>query len=186
MIEELVVLVDDNDNEIGTMPKAEVHTKATPLHRGFSLYVFNPQGEVLAQQRKKEKLTWGGFWSNSCCGHPAPNETREEAAERRAKQELGIEVKNIEKVADYRYRFKHNGVVENEVCPILVGLAANADLYPDPREIENFRWMRWSEFLEDMETHQEIYSPWSKEQIKILLSNQNLKEWLKKNSIELK
>ena len=100
MKEELAVLVDDQDHEIEVVPKATLHTQNNPLHIAFSLYIFDSAGRVLAQQRKKEKKTWGGFWSNSCCGHPNPIESREEAAKRRSFEELGLNVNDIQKVVD--------------------------------------------------------------------------------------
>ncbi|MDP6586313.1 MAG: isopentenyl-diphosphate Delta-isomerase, partial [Anaerolineales bacterium] len=124
MTEELAVLVNDQDEELGVVPKKTLHGADTPLHRGFSVYLFNTQGEVLVQQRKKEKITWGGFWSNSCCGHPAPGEQRENTVQRRSKEELGVDVTDVKEVSKYRYRFENNGVVENEVCPIFVGYVA--------------------------------------------------------------
>jgi isopentenyl-diphosphate Delta-isomerase len=40
-----VILVDEQDNPIGTMGKMEVHEKAI-LHRAFSIFIFNEKGEV--------------------------------------------------------------------------------------------------------------------------------------------
>lgn len=168
---EFVVLVDEQDREIGTMLKSLVHHHSTPLHRAFSLYLFNSRGEVLIQQRKKEKITWGGFWSNSCCGHPRPEENREEAAKRRAKEELGIETRDIEKMADYRYRFEYNNVAENEICPIFTG-STEESIRPNWKEIEEFRWLAWPVFLQDIKNNASLYSPWCKEQVQILSRNQ--------------
>lgn len=183
---EVVVLVDEDDKEIGIMPKAAVHHGQTPLHRGFSIYIFEPvHGNILVQQRNKKKVTWGGFWSNSCCGHPTQGESYQEAAKRRVVQELGIKVRAVEKIADYRYRFERNGIVENEVCPILVGLAKNEVLQPNPAEIEDVRWQRWSEYLKDMEQRRELHSPWSKEQVIILSQSPRFKDWISEHAIVL-
>ena len=183
-MQDLVILVDNQDNQIGTAPKATVHTKDTPLHRAFSLYVFGLDGNLLLQQRKKEKITWGGFWSNSCCGHPRENEEREDAARRRVKEELGITVRSVEQIEPYRYMFEYNGITENEICPIFV--ATNEDaVIPDPNEIERFAWVPWSEFLEDIKKNAHAYSPWSQEQAGIMQESAAFKAWLLKNHIEL-
>ena len=64
-MKEEVVLVDENNNPVGAMPKSAVHGKDTPLHRGFSVFLFNKKGELLLQQRALSKITWPGIWSNS-------------------------------------------------------------------------------------------------------------------------
>lgn len=183
--QEQAVLVDEKDREIGIVPKATLHTAETPLHRGFSLYLFTREGEFLVQQRKKEKKTWGGFWSNSCCGHPGPKETREQAIRRRTREELGIFPKEVEKIADYRYRFEYGGIAENEVCPMFAGIAQSKELFPDRDEIEQVRWMPWPEFLGEIKEHAGAYSPWAKEQAQILASSPRFQEWLEKHGIEL-
>ncbi|MBI2405215.1 isopentenyl-diphosphate Delta-isomerase [Candidatus Gottesmanbacteria bacterium] len=168
---ELVVLVDEQNNEIGTAPKDTVHTKNTPLHRGFSLFLFNAKNELLLTRRARTKKTFPGVWTNTVCGHPAPKESVADAARRRLNYELGFtnyELKDMKEVAPYRYRFTDdNGMVENEICPILV---AHTDVDPQPHagEIEEWRWIPWQEFLEEIKTNPRNYSPWSAEETQIL------------------
>lgn len=173
---ELVVLVDDKNHEIGTAPKETVHTKNTPLHRGFSLFLFSSKNELLLTRRALTKKTFPGVWTNTVCGHPGPGESAVEAAERRLKEELGIDlsfkrgplamqgVPLIRVVAPYRYRFADaNGMVENEICPVLV---AHSDAEPKPvkTEIEDYRWIDWQEFLKEIKKNPQKYSPWSREE----------------------
>ena len=89
-VEELVVLVDDSGAPIGSAPKLSVHTTDTPLHFAFSCHVTNADGAVLITRRALSKKTWPGVWTNSFCGHPAPDEAIEAAIHRRALQELGM------------------------------------------------------------------------------------------------
>ncbi len=148
--DEMVVLCDEDDRELGLALKREVHGSDTPLHRAFSCFLFNEKGEVLVTQRAWSKQTWPGVWSNSFCGHPGPGETREEALVRRAEEELGCKVKDIRKVSDYRYRFERDGVVENEVCPVYVArIAGGVDL--NPEEVADFIWVRWDEWMIELE-----------------------------------
>jgi isopentenyl-diphosphate delta-isomerase len=49
-----IILVDENDEPVGTMEKMEVHRKAL-LHRAFSVFIFNSKGEMLLQQRSLKK-----------------------------------------------------------------------------------------------------------------------------------
>lgn len=165
--EEHVVLVDDQNNVLGTAPKATVHTADTPLHRGFSAFLFNADGLLLLQQRSHKKKTWPLMWSNSVCGHPALDERNEDAARRRAQDELGLELASIKEVAPYRYQATREGVMEHEICPILVGTVTHEPV-PNPDEVEAVRWVAWEDFLADMRAHPETYSVWCREEAEIL------------------
>jgi isopentenyl-diphosphate delta-isomerase len=173
---EEVVLVDEKNNILGTMPKFKVHQKETPLHRAFSVFLFNKEGELLIQQRSHKKKTWPLVWSNSCCGHPGLDESNVEAAKRRIKDELGVKVDNIQEVAYYRYKFSKDGIMENEICPILKGVVSG-ELNINKDEVESVKWIKWDEFLKEIENPpaggKDKYSPWCIEQTKIL--NKKLK-----------
>jgi len=165
---EEVILVDEDNNVIGTKPKEGVHTSDTPLHRGFSLFIFNAENQLLVTKRSFTKKTFPGILTNSVCGHPGPNEEVIDAARRRLKEELGIIAPNIKQVAHYRYRFTDdNGIVENEICPILVA-HIDYDPNPNPQEVEEWKWMDWGEFLTDIDREPQLYSPWCREEAKII------------------
>lgn len=170
-MEELVVLVDNNNNPIGTAPKSEIHTANTPLHRGFSVFLFNSRGELLLQQRSKKKKTFPLVWSNTCCGHPGVGERPEETAKRRLKDELDIEDVEVFRILpNYHYRAEMNGLVENELCPVM---AAFTDQKPSLNldEVENIRWIPWRMFLRDAKHSPGKYSSWSVEEAKLLAKN---------------
>ena len=176
---EHVVLVDEHNVVLGTTPKATVHTDATPLHRGFSAFLFNEKNELLLQQRSHKKKTWPLAWSNSCCGHPALNESNEDAVRRRVAFELGGQVDSIQEVSPYRYRFSKEGVVENEICPILIG-RIRSDFTSNFDEVETTVWITWNDFLEEIERNPEKYSPWCREEALILNSLGTFKSFLGK------
>lgn len=166
---EQVVLVDENNQQIGLADKATVHTTDTPLHRGFSLFLFNSKSELLLTQRALSKKTFAGVWTNTVCGHPGPGETLEEAAKRRLREELGIRlISDIRFTSDYRYKFTDkSGIVENEICPILVGYY-DGEVKPNLKEIENYKWIKWQNWLEEVETNPRNWSPWCVEEGKRL------------------
>jgi len=168
---EQVVLVDEENNPIGAADKSAVHTENTPLHRGFSLFLFNLRKQVLITQRAWSKKTFPGVWTNAVCGHPMQNESAVDAAKRRLRDELGIsirDVKNMREVAPYRYRFADaNGIVENEICPILVGFF-EGDPKVDPTEVAGWQWISWGQFLRNINEDSPVYSPWSIEEAKII------------------
>lgn len=160
---EEVVLVDQHNTVIGTQPKATVHTLETPLHRGFSVFIFNQAGKSLLQQRSFDKLTWPGFWSNSCCGHPALGESVENAIHRRVAIELGMQVYDLqEALPDFQYRCEYGGVVENEICPVWLA-RTNDEPRPNPAEVAATRWADWNHFKQILALDSEgLYSPWCK------------------------
>lgn len=152
------------------MPKAEVHGERTPLHRGFSFFLFNLEGKLLLQQRSSTKKTWPLAWSNSCCGHPGLGETVEDAIRRRLKDELGIGTVEFHMSLPYRYQFSKDGVMENEICPVFVGSTEEKPTI-DPNEVEAIRWVGWKEFLKEIEEDVDVYSPWCKEEARLLASD---------------
>ncbi len=165
---EQVVLVDEQNNQIGTADKDTVHTKNTPLHRAFSLFLFNDKKQVLVTQRALTKKTFSGVWTNSVCGHVSPGEKTIDAVKRRVHEELGIHVLDIQEVAPYRYHAADaNGIVENEICPIFIG-HTNENPVPEKNEVEAYRWIDWKEFLETIQQHAGSYSPWCEEEAVIL------------------
>ncbi len=163
-----VVLVDEQNNEIGTAHKGTVHSFQTPLHRGFSLFIFNRNHDLLITRRADTKKTFPGVWTNTVCGHPGQKEDVVEAAKRRLKDELGIVAEDIKVVAPYRYRFTDfHGIMENEICPVLVG-HTQEDPKPDPNEVGEWQWMGWLEFLAEIQNIPGKYSPWCVEEAAIL------------------
>jgi len=166
--EEHVVLVDDGNNVLGTAAKSTVHQATTPLHRAFSSYLFRKSDrKFLLQQRSSRKKTWPLVWSNTCCGHPALGESNVDAARRRLRLELSLDPIVLEEVAPYRYCFTREGVMENEICPILVGIV-DGEPAPDPDEVEATRWIDWDEFIGMVDRSPRDWSDWCVEQVNIL------------------
>ena len=170
---EQFILVDDQNNQIGIADKETVHTTSTPLHRAFSLFLFNSKKQLLVTQRALTKKTFPGVWTNSVCGHVSPGEETLEAVKRRVEEELNIVATDVKEIAPYRYRFADvNGIVENEICPIFIGFT-HEDPKPSKSEVEAWKWVDWNEFLETIKDHPGTYSPWSEEEA-IILQRSNL------------
>lgn len=178
MEREWVVLVDEANREIGRALKTEVHHAATPLHRAFSLFLFDARGRTLVQRRALVKRTWPGIWSNSCCGHPAPGERVLDAVTRRCREELGAAPAGVWlALPDYRYRAEQGGVVENEICPVAVGRVDPAAIDPDPAEVGGHRWLDWSALLADLEQSPREWSPWCAEEARRLEDQSEFRTW---------
>jgi isopentenyl-diphosphate Delta-isomerase len=181
MANDYIVLVDDKNNVLGTAPKISTHSSNTPLHRAFSVFLFNKKGELLLQQRSKKKKTFPLVWSNSFCGHPMLHETNIEAAKRRMPFEIGIDnIELIEIIHDYKYKAEMNGIWENEICPILVGFT-NKQPIANKDEVENLKWVKWRDFLKQIENDRNnVFSLWSKEEAQLLSKNKEFTGFYKK------
>ncbi len=165
---EQVILVDEQNNQVGVADKESVHTTNTPLHRAFSLFLFNNKKQLLLTKRASTKKTFPGVWTNSVCGHVSPGETPIDAVKRRVQEELKIHISDVYEEAPYRYRFTdNNGVVENEICPIFVA-RTNEQPVLNVREVDDFKWIDWNTFIETIQKHPGSYSPWSEEEALIL------------------
>jgi isopentenyl-diphosphate delta-isomerase len=115
-----VILVDQNDNQIGFLEKMEAHKKGL-LHRAFSIFIFNAKGEMLLQQRAINKYHSGGLWTNACCSHPGPGEETLIAAQRRLKEEVGFNT-SLKKIFDFVYKTDfENGLSEHEFDHVFAG-----------------------------------------------------------------
>lgn len=159
-----MVLLDEERRQIGTQPKRLTHHADTPLHLGFSCYLFDPAGRLLVTRRAVAKPSFGGVWTNSACGHPAPGEAHTDAVARRARFELGVAVHDVELVLpDFRYRAEQNGVVENEWCPVFLAVTDESPA-PDPSEVEEHAWTSWEQFLLHQRAEPARWSPWCREQ----------------------
>ena len=158
---ELVVLLSEDGQPIGTADKATVHTTDTPLHLAFSCHIVDDEGRVLLTRRALDKRTWAGVWTNSVCGHPGPGEDPTEAIVRRAEQELGTRVDSIEQaVPDFRYRaVDDSGIVENEICPVFTA-RIRADLAPRADEVCAYHWARPEDVRTAVEATPFAFSPW--------------------------
>ena len=169
--QEYVVLIDKNNKVLRIAPKLETHNYNTPLHRGFSLFLFNKKGELLLQQRSVKKKTWPLVWSNSCCGHPKLHESSIDAVKRRLDYELGISDADIfEIISDFRYKVEKDGIVENEICPILIGFSDQKPTI-NRDEVNDIAWISWDEFIEEIKNDPHKYSQWCILETKKLKNN---------------
>jgi isopentenyl-diphosphate delta-isomerase len=164
--EEVVILLDEEGNAIGTTPKATVHHTATPLHLAFSCYVLDPAGRLLVTRRALHKPTWPGVWTNTVCGHPAPGESLADAVRRRAADELGMELEELQlTLPAFRYEATMpNGVRENELCPVFTAVSSSP-ARPQPAEVADSVWVPWGEFRDSVLAGGRDVSPWCVEQV---------------------
>jgi isopentenyl-diphosphate delta-isomerase len=165
--DEPLILVNERDEEIGHADKWSCHQGEGRLHRAFSIFVFNPAGELLLQKRSDQKPLWPGIWSNSCCSHPRRGETLEVATRRRLLEELGFETD-----LEHRYFFTYHARWEDagserELCHVFLGRFAGP-VQPNPSEIADWRWISGADLEQEMAAEPQRFSPWMKLEWKCL------------------
>jgi isopentenyl-diphosphate delta-isomerase len=152
-----IILVDENDNEIGIEEKLKVH-KEGKLHRAFSIFIFNSKGELLLQKRAKAKYHSGGLWTNTCCSHPRPNQNIENEAKRRLEEEMGIDC-DLEEISSIVYRTGVGNLIEHEFDHIFVGkFEGNPE--PNKDEVEDWKWIGIDELKKSLYENPERYTSW--------------------------
>lgn len=160
MEEENVILVNQNDEQIGLMPKMEAHEKAV-LHRAFSVFVLNDKNEIMLQQRAKHKYHSPLLWTNTCCSHQRDGETNLQAGNRRLNEEMGFETE-LKELFHFIYKAPFdNGLTEHELDHVMIGYY-NEEPKINPEEVESWKWMGIEEVQNDMQLHPEVYTVWFK------------------------
>ena len=172
-----VILVNENDEEIGKMDKMEAHKQAK-LHRAFSIFIFNERGEMLLQQRAAHKYHSGGLWTNACCSHPEPGEKTIDAATRRLQEEMGFGT-GLTKIFDFTYRAEFdNGLVEHEYDHVFLGIY-NGEIHPDPNEVQAYDHKSMEELRAAITQEPGAFTAWFHIALPLL------EKWLLKNKMEL-
>jgi len=159
--DEALVRVDSGDREIGQLSKSACHDGAGLLHRAFSLFVFNRNGELLIQRRHPSKRLWPAYWSNSCCSHPRVGEEMDFAVARRLREELGLEAK-LEFVYKFEYRAEFGALgTEHELCSVFVGKTEREPTI-NTNEIAEWRWISPSALDAELAVKADAFTPWFK------------------------
>ena len=168
-----VILVNENDEPVGTMEKLEAHQKGI-LHRAFSIFIFNSKGEMLLQKRALKKYHSPGLWSNACCSHPYPDEETKVAALRRLQEELGF-TSPLEKAFDFVYKISfENGLTENEFDHVFIG-KFDGEVKADPEEIAEYTFRSMEEIRKDLLEKRGSYTAW------FCVAFPKIEEWLEKD-----
>lgn len=158
---ESLILVDEQDNEIGYRSKGECHQGQGLLHRAFSVFLFNENDELLLQKRSAAKPLWPLFWSNSCCSHPRENESIEEAGQRRIHEELNLSC-DLHFLYKFRYQASYQDIgSEHEFCYVYYG-RISGEVIAHPEEIAEWRFISPEQLSHEISLHGEQFTPWLK------------------------
>jgi isopentenyl-diphosphate Delta-isomerase len=151
-----IILVDKDDNQIGTCEKIEAHRKAL-LHRAFSIFIFNSKKELLMQKRSGSKYHSPLKWSNTCCSHPLTDNIQKEARSR-LRTEMGLDC-DLEEAFTFIYKAKVEKLFEHELDHVFIG-HSDQEPRPDNEEVADWKWMNITDLKKDIEKNQNAYTPW--------------------------
>lgn len=155
---EIIITVNENGHLTGTVDKMQAHIKGK-LHRAFSIFIFNMDGQLLLQQRADDKYHSGGKWTNTCCSHPWIGELTNDAAHRRLREEMGFDCE-ITEVFSFRYcETLDNGLIENEYDHVFFGIS-NTTPQINPSEVKNFRYMDMELLSVNLKNNPGDYTVW--------------------------
>lgn len=163
-MEETVIIVNEADEVLGSEEKIRTH-EIGALHRAFSIFVFNSRGQLLLQKRASTKYHSRSLWSNTCCGHPRPNESIEQAAHRRLKEEMGFDCP-LKKIFSFIYRAElDTNLIEYEYDHVFVGVFDH-HATPNKNEVDDWRWIDILTLEKDIEENSNQYTCWLKLSLK--------------------
>jgi isopentenyl-diphosphate Delta-isomerase len=167
---EQVILVDEEDNAIGTMEKMEAHRKGA-LHRAFSVLIFNSKGEMLIQKRAKTKYHSGGLWTNACCSHPIPQEKIEVTVRKRLNYEMGIDI-----APEFLYKFTYQtdlnkNLIEHEVDHVFTAFF-NGIPTINLEEVEDWKFISLENLQHLVDSNPQEYTYW----FKLIVNHSKLRE----------
>ncbi len=158
MGETYVILVDENDNEIGVMEKMRAHVEAR-LHRAVSVFLFNSGGEWMLQKRALDKYHSRGLWTNACCTHPFPGEPVYKAAKRRLIEEMGIKCE-IKEIFSFIYKEElDNNLTEYEFDHVFIGITEDSPVI-NTDEVLDWKSISFKEMKEDLHGSPSDYTAW--------------------------
>lgn len=156
---DVVILVDSQDNDVGSEEKEACHRAPVKLHRAFSIFIVNKEGRMLIQKRATIKKTWPGFWSNACCSHPKKGENVHEGASRRLQEELGFTCP-LSHIFTFRYKAIYNKEFgENEIDHVFIG-QFDGVVKPNDGEIDDWQFIVLDGLVQDVADNPDKFTPW--------------------------
>ncbi|MBM3433034.1 MAG: isopentenyl-diphosphate Delta-isomerase [Bacteroidetes bacterium] len=155
---EQVILVNEQDQSVGSCEKMAAHEQGL-LHRAFSVFVFNSRGRLLLQQRAVGKYHSGGLWTNTCCSHPRPGESTEDAAYRRLQEEMGFQTELFHAFTFTYTAGLDKGLVENEIDHVFTGIY-DGEILPNQEEVMDHSYISIIQLEESIEQFPEKFTIW--------------------------
>jgi isopentenyl-diphosphate delta-isomerase len=155
-----VILVDEQDTELGIMEKLDAHLQAK-LHRAVSVFIFNSDKKILLQKRAVNKYHSANLWTNTCCSHPKPGESTDSAAQRRLREEMGLDG-SLQAAFNFTYSANlDNGITEHEFDHVFFGFMNDIPT-PNPQEASDYKYMSLDDIENELQQNPEQFTEWFK------------------------
>ncbi len=157
--EQLLILVDKESGEkTGEATREACHKGKGLVHLAFIAFIIDEKRNIVLAKRSEKKSLWSGFWDAAVVSHVLSGETAGKAAERRAKEEMGVDME-FESIGSFYYFTKHNEYSENEYCHVLIG-KTDRKLTSNPVEISEVRNVPYAKLQDEINAHKELFTPW--------------------------
>ena len=155
-----VVVVDENDNEIGSEMLADVWRKGL-YHRVVLVFILDEQGRMLLQLRSPNVKIFPNCWDQAAGGHVDEGYSYDDTAAKEIAEELGLRDIQLETLGIGRANTKlDDGRVLNRFERIYRGqIPADSALQPDPEEVSKLQWFTPAELRRQIAEHPEIFVP---------------------------
>ncbi len=152
--DEVVDIVDENDNVVGTSTKGLVNSNPKLWHREIGVLIFDSQNKVLIQQRSKKKKNNPLQWTMSVAGHVPSGKTYEEAAHMELTEELGFDTELIA----YEKLISREPMETQVVTSFIGRFPKNASVKINTDEVEDYKFVTEKE-LEKMNETEMVNQP---------------------------
>ena len=154
---ELVVLVDAADRQIGTAPKLAVHRDGR-LHRAISVQIADHAAGSCCRSAISANIIRAAYGPTPAAATP-PGRSVLAAAQRRLQAEMGITCA-LSPLFTTSYRADlDNGMIEHEIVHVFAGIYEGA-IRPDPLEADGYDWVKPDALRADLSRNAERYSAW--------------------------
>jgi len=158
--DQLLILTDKNGSQKGFASRRDCHKGEGRPHLAFLAFITDKDKNLILAKRAKTKSLWPLLWDASVVSHVLPGESPAKAANRRGREEMGVDI-DFKDTGAFYYFNKFNGASENEYCHVLIGSTAK-DVDYNPVEIETVRKISYPDLIKEIRKSPDTFTPWLK------------------------
>lgn len=143
--EEMLDLVNEHDEVIGTASRKEIYAKGMRNYRVIHAFIVNSEGKLWIPRRVSTKKLYPNGLDYSIAGHVESGETYEEGLIKEAKEEVGIDLTTV----SYREIGRFNSHTHDVHCSQRV-YEVKSDVVPEYNrdDFSGFEWLAPQEVID--------------------------------------